>query len=85
MDFELDANALTKALDPQIDQSEDELTAEMHAIVREVREEMQGHPADEVHRILAARLTAGLPTGVALPDNALRTIATEIEAGTTSD
>lgn len=78
----LDQDAIMRAVQPQIDKLQQEFTTQLQAIVREVRDEMNGQPAAEVYAVLMTRLRAGLPAETTLDEAKIRELADEIEAGT---
>lgn len=80
----IDEAALRRAVQPSIDDLQARLNAELQSTIREVRDEMEGQPADQVFDTLVARLEERIP-GLNLNEDTLRGVAAEIEAGTLTD
>lgn len=60
-EIKIDEAALQRAIQPGIEEIERQSNEILHATVREVRDEMDGQPAEEVYEVLATRLRAALP------------------------
>jgi hypothetical protein len=79
----IDEAALQRAIQPGIDRIQDQMNEQLRTAIAQVRDEMQGQPADEVFEVLVQRLKADIP-GFKVNEQAMRGVATEIEAGTLS-
>ena len=76
----VDEAPLRAAIRPQLAEVAAMLTGALQDLAREVRDEMAGRPADEVHAELRRRIEAAIP-GVELDEAKLRPVAEEISAG----
>lgn len=82
--IQINEAALRRAAQPGLDRMQQQLNDELHAVLREVRDEMSGQPAAAVLAELKLRLARRIP-GVQLNEDNLRQLAQEIEAGTLTD
>ena len=82
--IKIDEAALRRALQPQVDKMQAELNETFQALVRAVRDEMSGQPADRVFPVLVQRLRDAVP-GANINEANLRVVAQQIEAGTLPD
>ena len=80
-EINIDEAALQRAIQPGIEEIERQSNEILHATVREVRDEMDGQPAEEVYDALATRLRAALP-GFTLDHDRVVELAEAISEGT---
>lgn len=81
---EIDEAALQSALQPQLDELQAHINETLQTILTEVRDEMEGQPADEVEPVLRSRVQAALPD-LELGDVELWEFAEAIEQRTLRD
>lgn len=80
----INEDAIRKAAQPGLDGLQAKLTAELQATLRELRDEMEGQPADDVQAELVKRLDARIP-GFRPNDDVVRRYAEAISEGTLTD
>ena len=81
MKFKINQAALNAAAAEGLAKLQPEYDAAVQGVVRGVRDDMEGQPADEVYPELVRRLEAEIP-GVQPNESNLRRVAQEISDGT---
>lgn len=84
MKFNINQAALDDAVAESMASLQAEYTAALQDVVREVRDEMEGQPVDEVYDELVRRLEEEIPGSQPNEPN-LRIVAQEISDGTLTD
>lgn len=79
--FSLDEAAILRAVQPKLDEIQAQANLAVQDVVRGVRDDMEGQPADDVYAELVKRLNEQI-SGMTLNHDNLRALAAEIEAGT---